>query len=135
MTKRKSLNPVIIVLNRNFNEVLESMVFALVLKSDDSISMKTYTNVQSILSTIKNSEFSENVEASVYVKMPFTKTFINGKSIITAAMKKYFPEVKETICLTETVDEVQTETIEVIEVTEVAPKKRKTTKKKVNKKD
>lgn len=136
--KRKNLNPVVIILNRNFNEVIEAIMFAVVIKSDTSIEFKTESNVEAVCSFIKDAP--EDVEVSVYVKMPFTNNFISGNKVINAAMKKYFPEVAE-VNVDEVVDEVATETIpvpvlelsiaEVDVITEVAPKRRKTKKKEV----
>ena len=132
MTKRKSLNPVIIVLNRNFNEISSEMIFALVFKSEDQITMKKIVDTKEVCSIVKEmiqSDQDENVELSVYVKQPFTKEFVSAKKIISNAMKHFYPDFKVELSNFNEVqtenDEVQTEIMEVIEVTEVAPKKSK----------
>ena len=126
--KRKALNPVAIVLNRNFSEVSETIIFAIVTKTDKYVNMILVGGAEDTCKAIKSIESLDEtntpVEVSVYVKQPFTNCFVPGKRAISAAMKLYFPEAKVELIDDEKVDEVKTETVEAIEVVETAPKKK-----------
>ena len=145
--KRKALNPVVIILNRNFSEVSEAIMFATVTKTDTNIFFNLIEDIKGVCQLVK--DVPEDMELSVYVKQPFTNCFVSAKRIVSTAMKFYFPEDIKTSedvedieeIISENVDEVQTETVtelegviitpvisETIAVVEEAPKRRKTKK-------
>ena len=89
--KAKRVNIAVLLLNKQFGTVSENIQFAVVIKTSISVTAQLVPDIKTACQMVVD---NQKDQVSVFVKMPFEKSFTTAKTSIGNALKSLFPEFK-----------------------------------------